>query len=227
MKREIKIDLLKDLELYKGTGHSPILSIEEIENLINKIYCWYEVKSLELISKNTKINKIANLMTIDELIKRLNDKEQRFLRCEYQASVIRYKNEKPIMKVEILNKSDIYVFFAVEFDSQTGLIYDIDPNDYIDIEDSSKQITLEDLLNLINHDYKYILDTRELEKVIRTRQNNISLRNKVLEIILDMLTTPYLFFENHEFHKVFNLYIEDINEYLNSLSQSILERIKY
>lgn len=220
-KSNITKELLKYINQNIRKGYAPILKIEEIDALINKIYCWYEIKSLEINLEDSAINKLINLITMNELINILNHEEQRFLKCDYQAFVRRYKDNSPIMTVSLFYNKRSYDFITIEFYPETGLICDIGSISFtdIDVEESSKQISLEELLNYINHEYEGVFNTKPLEKIIETRKFNIAIRNKVLEIVLNKLFTSGSF-------KAFNYFKKDIDEYLKSLSQTTLKTDK-
>lgn len=83
-------EFLKFIKKEIREGYIPIITIEEMDKLINKIASWYEFKypiryfiDEEFVENN---NSFKNKMTIKELLLRLDYEERQILKCEYTST---------------------------------------------------------------------------------------------------------------------------------------------
>ena len=77
-----------------SSGYKPFMNVPELQELIDKLVSWYEIKYPEreleyyegiVNSDFHNIKHLSKYMTFDELLYRLNDKENSFLKCYYRS----------------------------------------------------------------------------------------------------------------------------------------------
>ena len=184
-------------------GYSCYISVNELQELINNITYWYEIKypnrELDYYNgmKNLNFNdikSISNVMNIRQLMYRLSPKQLNLIECDYRSycggSSPIYKDDKLVgfeksigMQVTKKEKNDnVYSgyisYFLVIANAKTGIVemhYDLE--DYI-----SESVHLEDLLTLFNEKYKEELDFKELKQTIYNHKCDLELRKEVLEL---------------------------------------------
>lgn len=181
------------------------ISIDELQDLIDNIANWYEIKYPErelesfegTIYEDFKdIKSISNVMNIRQLLYRLPHNQLCLMECGYRA-----KNwgRRPIYKdgKEIDHKDVIYIqvdkkeeknsfynrrpYFLISAEYLTGnVILDCDVSSNIDIEDGIK---LDELLNILSEKYNEKFDFTELKESVYDHECDIELRNKILQLV--------------------------------------------
>lgn len=185
-------------------GYKSSIHYENIQNLIDKIVNWYEFKYPEremnyfnssINPDNADIKKLSDDMNIRQLLLRLSNDQLHLIEGEYRATGVaeipNYENN-----IKVSSKRNIYMrikekesedthgrkpYFLIFADNMTGIVSkDIEQNEYID---SSKDITLEELLSTFNEKYANELEYSELKKCIFNHKCDIELRDKILQLV--------------------------------------------
>lgn len=223
-------EFLKFIKREIKKGYVPLITIKEMDRLINKVASWYEFKYpiRYFIDEEFAKNNIwfKNKMTVKELLLRLNYEERQILKCEYTSTgggtrPIYKSNKivdtKPELFFQIINhnyeKYDFGSFTLINFDPETGLIYD-DAFSRLYTKETYSIETIEELYRyLVNKNDKNI-DFKELERIIKDKQIDKQIREYVIKyieinIMQDSIDRAYLF------KKEFNEYIKEQNKYIN------------
>ena len=166
-------EFLSWLDKRINNGYHAVIEEKDIQELINYITNWYEIKyperELEYYAgiKNDNfqnIKKISNVMNIEQLFYRLSHNQLCLMRCDYRSSGAYlqpiYKDGKLVehktnllMKINIKdnsksNECNIYSrlpYFYINVDSKTGLAkLDYDLEEYSENTD----IVLDELLSI-------------------------------------------------------------------------------
>ena len=217
-------EFLKFIKKEIREGYIQIITIEEMDKLINKIASWYEFKypiryfiDEEFVENN---NSFKNKMTIKELLLRLDYEERQILKCEYTSTGGGtrpiYKNNKIVdTKPELFFK--IYNFGSftlINFDPETGLIYD-DAFSRLYTKETYNIETIAELYRyLVNKNDKNI-DFKELERIIKDKQIDKKIREYAIKyieinIMQDNIDRAFLF------KKEINEYIKEQNKSINN-----------
>ena len=225
-------EFLKFIKREIREGYVPLITIEQMDKLINKVASWYEFKYPEryFIDEKFAENNIdlKNKMTIDELLLRLNYEERQILKCEYTSTGegIRpiYKNNEIVDRRELFFKINNHnyeryefgSFSLIDFDPETGLIYD-DTFSRLFTEEPYNIETVEDLYYyLVNKNDKNI-DFKELERVIKDKKIDKKIREYVIKYIEITIMQDNI-------DRVF-LFKKEINEYINGQNKRINNEI--
>jgi len=212
-------------------GYKPYMTTTNIQELIDKLVIWYEIKYPEKdFQKNEgitypnfeNIESLSKVMTIDELLYRLSNKEASIFKCNYRSgSGGVYHNEELGKDVSCtyigfdrkmnddkrpLYYTDVYNFII---DSETGKIINSSslPDGY-----DYDNFTILDLYNTLKD--VWILNLKNVLKCIKNHEYDILLRNKILELTaLKLLysesTTP-----EHGYKRA-RIFISEFNQELN------------
>lgn len=236
-----RYEVLKNKELlswFKDSvkkGYHPFIGIEGLQELVDNITTWYEIKYPEREMKYyegiryfdfEKIKPLSKLMNIKQLMYRLPCEQLYLLECDYRSTGQGFRNvyddkneivaEKPILFMSIYRKNIecIVPNFLLYADTESGKV-EIDYNlkDYVNTDN----ITLDELLNLFKEKYSEEFSFDELEKCVYNHNCDVELRNKVLQLVaLKLLysrrTIPERGYERakrfiNEFNKKMNLNI--------------------
>ncbi len=179
---------------------------EELQELINNIANWYEIKYPEreleyyhgIKHTNFKdIKKISNVMTTRQLFYRLSHKQLCLMECGYRSKgytqqtiykdgeVVGYKPQI-LIKINRIFKEDYdsifedLPWFMIKADYYNGKII---KDDEIEKYTNKKEIKLDELLIIFNEKYKKELDFIELQKCVNNHNYDIELRNKILQMV--------------------------------------------
>lgn len=234
-------ELLGYLKVQELKGYVSYLNVNEINNLINKVSAWYDLKypNYELAKldinnfKLEDMNILSQYMNSDELFKRLSFLENTFLTGEYRykrAGSIKRNNNKvdnwtDVIWIDVPRKSldpkcPIWLKpldLKVLVDVKSGMVLNIgELDEYIYNVHSLK---LDDLLKVLEP-FKDTLDLRNISYVVKTHNIDLELRNKVLELISLKLinSSSYGYFKALEMLKDFNRELDtkmDINSILS------------
>lgn len=203
-----KYEVLKNKELlfwFKDSvkkGYHPFIDIEGLQELVDNITTWYEIKyperEMEYYERIRhfdfeKIKPLSKLMDIKQLMYRLPCEQLYLLECDYRSTGQGFRNvyddkneivaEKPILFMSIYRKnieSSIVPNFLLHADTESGKV-EIDYNlkDYVNTDN----ITLDELLNLFKEKYSEEFSFNELEKCVYDHNCDVELRNKVLQLV--------------------------------------------
>ena len=216
-------------------GYELFIGIDEMQDMIDRISSWYEIKYPErefdfydgkMTSNFSKFKELSDVMDIKQLFFRLTDKQQQLLEGlyrsnsskefpVYEAGKLTGVNKKVYFKIGRKEEDkfyDKYQDFVVSADAETGLVdmdYEIEkyvPND---------EINLYDLVKIFIGKYFDKLDFSELERTVNNKFLDNYLRDRLLEFVaLKLLyskrTTPERGYERakrfmDEFNKKFDL----------------------
>lgn len=217
-------------------GYHPFIDIEGLQNLVDDITNWYEIKYPEREMEFYEgiryfdfenVKSLSKLMNIKQLMYRLPREQLYLMECNYRStggcikSIYDDNNkvigQKAILFMSIYRKnveSSIVPNFLLYADTGSGKV-EIDYNlkDYVNAD----SITLDELLNLFKEKYSEEFSFTELEKCVYNHNCDVELRNKVLQLVaLKLLysrrTIPERGYERakrfiNEFNKKMNLNI--------------------
>ena len=227
--------LLKD-------GYIPYLKTLDIEEMINKLVTWYEIKYPEkelminegiLYSDFKNLDKLSDKMTYEELLYRLSNKESSILNCTYRSRSggfhynIELKRYIPtnLVYIKRIDNSDkeIELYYNKKYpifiEALTGKILNISSLKF----EEYYNMNIHDLYNDLKKDNEY--DLSEVKKIIKINNYDKLLRNKILELsALKLLysknTTPELGYKRAR------LFIKEFNHELNlNLERSEIDLI--
>lgn len=187
-------------------GYHCYLEIDELQELINNITTWYEIKyperELEFYEgvrhmDFQDIKKISNVMDIRQLMYRLPHKQLSLIQGGYRACGWGqhpiYENGKEVgwkteifMKIERkdIDEDDIWCdklpYFLVHADHKTGIV-----SDCSDLEEytEKKEMHLDELYALLSSRYSDELDYTELRECIFDNTCDLTLRYKILQLV--------------------------------------------
>lgn len=188
--------ILKDnqrfMEYYNNKinlGYIPIINLQEMQQLIEEIalfmefkYPHYMLKSI-IYSKNISDDilnsrKISKLFDIEELKRRLHNDYVQFLDCNYCEHVkLQITNEnlsriwQPTMEIFRISPNGKIEQYVLENLRELDFIQDIDGIQRI-----------EDLLGRFKG-IETNVDYSDLERVVEKHKNDISMRNKILNLV--------------------------------------------
>ena len=185
-----------------NNGYDCFVTIEEMQELINYIVNWYEIKyperEFELYEgiRNTKfsnIQKISEVMDIEQLFYRLPHKQLCLMECNYRSKFFGqhpiYENGKIIdwktyilINIDKKNIKNKFVpYFIIIANYITGEVINIfELKEYIEIKEKTNLI---ELLNFLNKKYIEELDFTELKKIIYNYECDLELRYRILQLI--------------------------------------------
>lgn len=243
-------EFLNWLKMKIDNGYHYSIEIGELQKLIDNIVHWYEFKYperdleyLEGITYNDfpNIRKIVLLMDVNQLLYRLPYNQLKIIECNYRTGCggeypVYYNDEIVKWKTQIFmhinrkNEEDNLLmkkvpYFFLRADNKTGeIIKNIEIEKYLD---NDNPIYLEELLSLFTEKYTNILNFTELKECVLDHNNDIELRNRILQLVaLKLLysqnTTPERgYIRAKKFIKEFNkelglmLSTEEIDELFN------------
>lgn len=209
-----KYDISKNKELLIWlkeairNGYHPFIEIEYLQELIDNIVYWYEMKypERELASSEgvlhydfEDIENLSKVMDLKQLMYRLSRKQLCLMKCNYRSNGGGIKHiynnngeivaQKNIVFMKISRKgvennpfsiSDKLPDFLLYADAVTGkVVVDYNLEDYV----SGDAITLEELLVLFKEKYNNELDFTNLEECIYNHNCDVELRRIILQLV--------------------------------------------
>lgn len=163
----------------KNYSRKPELSIEELQELVDKVIMWYvfrypdrQLDDKSIYDGPHSMKDISNEMNFRQLLYRLQNHELSVFDCKYHANELRYVDNKLHCRINISkNKKDIKNFYITEI----GNISDITQESY-NLPFQTIEKFYED-----NHDSGY--DMTYVLRCIQDHKNDLILRNHIIDAI--------------------------------------------
>lgn len=200
-------DFLTWLKTSIKDGYHCFIKTEELQELIDSIVNWYEIKyperELEYFEGTRHMNfqdirRISDAMDIRQLLFRLPHNQLCLMECGYRAkgwgqhSI--YENGKEISwKAQIFmsinrkneEESDSLLgkapYFLLRADHMTGEVSnDYELEEYLDSEEN---LNLDELLSIFKEKYTDELDFTELKESVYDHNCDIELRHRILQLV--------------------------------------------
>ncbi len=195
------------LKISIKSGYHCFIKGEELQELIDNIVNWYEIKYPEreleyfagAINTNFQdIRRISDVMDIRQLLFRLPHNQLCLMECGYRAKGWGqhpiYKNGKEVgwktqifMRINIKNEKECNPwfgkasYFLLPADRMTGEVSkDYKLEEYIDNEEN---ISLDELLSIFNEKYNDQLDFTELKESVYNHNCDMELRHRILQLV--------------------------------------------
>lgn len=201
-------ELLTWLKESSEKGYHSYIDCKDLQELINNLVYWYEMKYPEReikLSEGIKnldfenIEKLSKMMTINQLMYRLPHKQLSLMKCDYRSNgggirdIYNDKGEvvgqKKILFMSIYKKDNEYSPFSICKEYSYFLLYADTDNGKVNIDDDLKEyintdnITLDELLALFKEKYNNKLDFKKLEECIFDHNCDVELRRRVLQLV--------------------------------------------
>lgn len=200
-------DFLTWLKTSIKDGYHCFIKTEELQELIDSIVNWYEIKyperELEYFEGTMHMNfqdirRISNVMDIRQLLFRLPHNQLCLMECGYRAKGWGqhpiYENGKEIgwkaqifMRISRKNKeeSDSWLvkapYFLLHADHMTGeLSNNYELEEYLDSEEN---LNLDELLSIFKEKYTDELDFTELKESVYDHNCDMELRHRILQLV--------------------------------------------
>ena len=199
-------DFLNWLKNSIKDGYHCFIKIEELQELINNIVTWYEIKyperELEYFEGTRHMNfqdikKISDVMDIRQLLFRLPHNQLCLIECGYRAKGWGqhpiYENGKEVgIKAQIYMRIDRkkeeecnplwgkIPYFLLRADHMTGEVSkDYNLEEYVE---NKENISLDELLVILSKKYVDELDFTELKQSVHDHDCDIELRHRILQL---------------------------------------------
>lgn len=226
----------KFLDWYKeelNSGYSYILELEEVEDLINKIVIWYQLKypnrKLEKGLIDTRFEDLKDItkeLTIDQLRYRLSSRQIEALDCNYRSGsggVIPiggyYDDDNILCDVDTFRtvihlhlsskEKDLTLDHTIIADTKGNLIDSSDLEKYIG---NKKVNTLDELFDVLRESENYNIDYSNLKKCVLTHMIDKTLREKIINIAALNLFFAQEVDSNYSYFRAKRL-IKEFNDY--------------
>lgn len=200
-------DFLTWLKTSIKDGYHCFIKTEELQELIDSIVNWYEIKyperELEYFEGTRHMNfqdirRISDAMDIRQLLFRLPHNQLCLMECGYRAKGWEqhsiYENGKEISwKAQIFmsinrkneEESDSLLgkapYFLLRADHMTGEVSnDYELEEYLDSEEN---LNLDELLSIFKEKYTDELDFTELKESVYDHNCDIELRHRILQLV--------------------------------------------
>ena len=227
-------DLMMWLNCSADNGYYCFVRVAELQDLINSIVNWYEMRFPENLymdldeikhGRFKNIKDISEAMDVDQLLYRLSHNQFALMSCAYRSKGMDYrkvKNGKEMewklcISMKITKKSEDpehAPFFTLLADPETGkIIPDPAIEEYIDSEEN---VDLESLLAIFQEKYADQLDFTELEKVLYDYSCDIELRHRLLELAALKMVYSRNTIPEYGYKRA-KKFIEDFNEHFGLL----------
>lgn len=209
-----KYDIAKNRELLSWlkesikNGYHSFIDIQELQEMIDNIVYWYEMKyperELEYYEGTRYFNfeemePLSKKMDLKQLMYRLPHNQLCLMECDYRSNGGGIRDvydedgnvigHKTILFMRIDRKNALedpfsmcgkVSDFLLRADTDTGIV-DVDCflDDYVDIQG----ITLDEVLTIFKEKYSEELDFKKLELCILDHNCDIELRNRILQLV--------------------------------------------
>ena len=209
-----KYDISKNKELLTWlkraikNGYHAFIDIENLQELIDNIVYWYEMKyperEMEFYEGTRYFNSenmetLSNVMDIKQLMYRLPHKQLCLIQCNYRSNVVGTKiiyndkgeiaRHKTTLSMQIDRKGVKYDPFSMSSKSPNFLLYADTDNGKVDVDynlkdyTNNESITLDELLVLFKEKYSNELEFTKLEEWIYDHNCDVELRRRILQLI--------------------------------------------
>ena len=199
-------DFLTWLKTSIKDGYQCFIKTEELQELIDSIVNWYEIKyperELEYFEGTRHMNfqdikKISDVMDIRQLLFRLPHNQLCLIECGYRAKGWGqhpiYENGKEVgIKAQIYMRIDRkkeeecnplwgkIPYFLLRADHMTGEVSkDYNLEEYVE---NKENISLDELLEILSKKYVDELDFTELKQSVHDHDCDIELRHRILQL---------------------------------------------
>ena len=230
----MKHKLMEDkefLKYYKKSireGYQPLLNIDEIYELINKIYVWYTIKypiNYIFFDNNeenvvSQSNDVISNLNFEALIKRLSLEEQQTFKCEYTS-----KGGVSDLFFSIKNKNykegDYRRNIIIHFDPKSGIIDEDCFSQFYTSKYKREGLKIESIDELYQ-DFKsekdINIDYSELERIIKDKEIDEKIRSYIIKLINEKLKNN----DNSEIsaYRVVKFRL-DVKEYIESQTKNV------
>lgn len=208
-----KYDISKNKELLTWlksaikNGYHAFIDIEHLQELIDNIVYWYEMKYPEremefyegtryFYSENMET--LSNVMDINQLMYRLPHKQLCLIQCNYRSNVVGTKTiyndkgeiarHKTTLSMQIDRKGVKYDPFSISSKLPNFLLYADTDSGKVNIDynlkdyTNNESITLDELLILFKEKYSNDLEFAKLEECIYDHDCDVELR-RILQLV--------------------------------------------
>ena len=200
-------ELLSWLNNIKKNGYHQFIDTEHLQQLIDNITTWYEIKyperELELYEGTKYINfedikPLSKEMDIEQLLYRLPHKQLCLMECDYRSNGGGIRDiyndngeivgQKTILFMNI-DRKGIEESYSIWSKSPDFLLYADTDNGKIDVDYNLKDyvtsddITLDKLLVLFKEKYTNELEFTKLEECIYDHNCDVELRRRILQLV--------------------------------------------
>ena len=183
-------------------GYDNFIDIDQIQELIDKITYWYEIKYpdnrkkwIYRINYFEDVNKLSKKMSVRQFLNRITEEQLQLLTCPYRAEnyrmnyIIDEKNNevdaKTIIRLGVKEKPNKKLKrnytnkFLVSIDAMSGQV-DVDDNlkKYVDYD-----IDIDELYFLFLQKYNNSLEFSQLEDCVYNHNCDVELRKEVLKLV--------------------------------------------
>ena len=200
-------DFLKWLKKQVKSGYNPYLSTKQIQQLIDYIALWYEIKYPErelqkdegiMYPDFNSIEDISSKLDIDQLIYRLPDTQMAILQCPYRAygggvystyedgkrkdEMIAFMSvyRKPIKNNEYTYPRELKKFLVRIYNKTGVIIKDFEIEKYFK---ENRDIKIEELKNIFEREYSDVLNFDEIIECVSDHKIDLELRNEILNMV--------------------------------------------
>ena len=193
-------ELTEWLEACEANGYYNPLTNENLQELVDEIAKWYELKYQERdflygeksINLNSdEKNKILNEMNINQLLNRLSDDKLNLIKSGYRSRMWTLNTDsnntdKRVQSDIVINKiiDDKYLdekeYFVISADYNTGKV--LNAKNFKEIIDK-EDLTLEELLQTLINKYPNKYDLSELLCCIYNHKCDLYLRDEIIQLV--------------------------------------------
>lgn len=209
-----KYDISKNKELLTWlkraikNGYHAFIDIENLQELIDNIVYWYEMKyperEMEFYEGTRYFNSenmetLSNVMDIKQLMYRLPHKQLCLIQCNYRSNVVGTKiiyndkgeiaRHKTTLSMQIDRKGVKYDPFSISSKLPNFLLYADTDSGKVNVDHNLKDytnnesITLDELLILFKEKYSNDLEFAKLEECIYDHNCDVELRRRILQLV--------------------------------------------
>lgn len=213
-------------------GYEPFVDVDRLQELIDFITLWYEIKypknELDFYNGTKNLNfegikSIAKQMDFEQLRFRLDEDLDNLIECGYRSCLW---GKYPNIGIKIITEEDKINnwFTIIKANYKTGIInkYDLKELKIANILDfdEESEIVIDDLytkLQFVIDNLSLNYDISDLESIVKNHNYDLELRRKILELIpLSLIyskneTPEYGYFRAKKFIGEFNKHIKGLN----------------
>lgn len=199
-------DFLNWLKNSITDGYHCFIGTEELQELIDNIVNWYEIKYPERELEYFEgywhmdfqdIRRISDVMDMRQLLYRLPHNQLCLMECGYRAKYWGkhpiFENDKEVgwrtlisMSINRKNEEESNSwlgkapYFSLHAEHMTGEVLSYELKKYLNLEES---ISLDELLSILNEKYIDELDFTELKESVYDHNCDMELRHRILQLV--------------------------------------------